>query len=265
LLRPGLSFRLERHGRVAAAETCRAVWWRRPETPEPPDGATAPLWEAVRDQWRAFLRGLASVPGPHWVSHPDAIARAELKSTQLAEARRVGFDVPETVWTNDREVVSEALGSAGVVKSVATAYWEEGADARFVFARRMRSADVPPARRVAQQPVAVQPEIESKLDVRLTIIGDRVFAAQLREPSSQLDWRLETGVEWVGHRLPTEVAEQARRLVAALGLRFAGIDLLRVQDRYVFVELNPNGEWGWLQKAGLPLAAAMSDELIGSR
>ena len=52
-------------------------------------------------------------------------------------------------------------------------------------------------------------------------------------------------------------------LVHELGLRFAAIDLLAdVDGRHWFLELNPNGEWGWLQQqAGLPLADALADEL----
>lgn len=65
----------------------------------------------------------------------------------------------------------------------------------------------------------------------------------------------------MAHELPAAIAEQAIALVRALGLRFAGIDLILSREHYVFVELNPNGEWGWLEKAGLPLAAALADEL----
>ena len=31
-----------------------------------------------------------------------------------------------------------------------------------------------------------------------------------------------------------------------------------------FLELNPNGEWGWLQRAGLPIAAALAEVLTGA-
>jgi D-alanine-D-alanine ligase-like ATP-grasp enzyme len=52
--------------------------------------------------------------------------------------------------------------------------------------------------------------------------------------------------------------------VRRLGLRFGGIDLLVDADgRHWFCELNPNGEWGWLQAAGLPIADAVALELAG--
>lgn len=36
------------------------------------------------------------------------------------------------------------------------------------------------------------------------------------------------------------------------------------QDGYVLVDVNPNGQWAWLQEAtGLPIAAAIVEELTG--
>jgi glutathione synthase/RimK-type ligase-like ATP-grasp enzyme len=262
-LQPGRGFTLSSGVRSIKSSSCAGVWWRRPETPAAADGVDDGVWEAVREQWRALLRGLATVPGPQWVSNPEALHRAESKALQLAEASVIGFEIPETVWTNDLAVAADALADGGVVKSVATAYWE-GESAFFVFARRMSAAELPAATRLAQQPVALQAEIGPKVDVRVTVIGERVFAAALHTASLALDWRLEKPSSWRPHMLPDAVAERARMLVARLGLRFGAIDLAMIDEhRYVFIELNPNGEWGWLQKSGLPLAAAIADELTG--
>lgn len=217
----------------------------------------------MREQWWSFFRSLATVPGPRWVSDPDSIARAESKAAQLTAARAVGLVTPETIWTNDHEEGSSFLAEheIGVVKSVATAYWEENETAHFVFARPVSAFDLPAADALALAPVVLQERVSPKQDVRVTVIGDRAFAARLDPPATELDWRLENAGEWVAHDLPSAVAERATALVRALGLRFAGIDLILSREHYVFVELNPNGEWGWLEKAGLPLAAALAEEL----
>jgi hypothetical protein len=52
-------------------------------------------------------------------------------------------------------------------------------------------------------------------------------------------------------------------MVGRLGLRFAAIDLLETDDGYVFLELNPNGQWLWLElMTGVPLAAMLCDLLL---
>jgi glutathione synthase/RimK-type ligase-like ATP-grasp enzyme len=63
--------------------------------------------------------------------------------------------------------------------------------------------------------------------------------------------------------VPTDVAKRCRTLVERFGLRFGAVDLAVGSDGvYWFLELNPNGEWGWLQRAGLPIAEALADTLL---
>ena len=49
-----------------------------------------------------------------------------------------------------------------------------------------------------------------------------------------------------------------------LGLRFGAIDLILTPDgRYVFLEINPNGAWLWMQRTtGLPIGEAICDVLM---
>jgi len=53
-------------------------------------------------------------------------------------------------------------------------------------------------------------------------------------------------------------------LVARLGLRFGAIDIIVTpDDRYVFLEINPNGQWLWIEEeTGLPIRDAICTELM---
>ncbi|MCZ3387408.1 MAG: hypothetical protein LH630_10710 [Actinomycetia bacterium] len=51
-----------------------------------------------------------------------------------------------------------------------------------------------------------------------------------------------------------------------MSLEFGAIDLALNGDGYSFLEINPNGEWGWLQKTvGLPIAETLVDLLTEGR
>jgi glutathione synthase/RimK-type ligase-like ATP-grasp enzyme len=65
--------------------------------------------------------------------------------------------------------------------------------------------------------------------------------------------------------LPAPVSSLCVELVCRLGLRFGAIDLILTPDgRYVFLEINPNGQWYWLEEiTGIPLAETMCDLLTG--
>jgi glutathione synthase/RimK-type ligase-like ATP-grasp enzyme len=79
-----------------------------------------------------------------------------------------------------------------------------------------------------------------------------------------VDWRtLKDEVQFVEDVLPEHIEELCHSYVAQNGLVFGAIDLVKVDDEFVFLEINPNGEWGWLQKPwGVPIAENLTDYLI---
>ncbi len=259
---------LSRGERALRSDECVGVWWRRPEVPV--DAATGPARDVIGDQWRAFIAALAVAKGPTWVSEPTNIRAAEEKARQLREARSVGFSVPETLLTNDsdeaRTFVERWHGGA-VVKSVASAWWEDAGQARFVYASLVTVDKLPTPERLASAPVCLQQPISPKRDIRVTVVGDTAFAAvrdvSLADPEQPIDWRRARDQPWSVYTLPDEIAKACCALVKRFRLRFSGIDLALDSEGHLwFLELNPNGEWGWLQRAGLPIAEALADTLL---
>ena len=52
--------------------------------------------------------------------------------------------------------------------------------------------------------------------------------------------------------LPRPIESRIRRILKSYGLRFAAIDMLRdFHGQYYFLEINPNGQWAWLDMAGV--------------
>ena len=66
------------------------------------------------------------------------------------------------------------------------------------------------------------------------------------------------------HALPKKIATACVDLTAALGLCFGAIDLLVTPDgRYVFLEINPNGQWAFIEEfTGLPISDAIAGLLV---
>lgn len=263
---PGRRWEMIDHlGRSARSDEVSGVWWRRPEPPVPPvDFASDDEQAAFVAQWQALLESLASVPGPRWISLPAAIRTAEDKALQLATAARLGFNVPATTWAN---VAPELNGLAAmVVKPVTTAAWTDEDGPAFVFAQLVEVHELPAPEELSIMPVAFQDPVLPKRDVRVTVVQDSVLAAVplgRDDASAPLDWRLQPDRQWVAYELSDDTQERCRTLVSALGLRFGGIDLAIDDDGTAwFLELNPNGEWGWLaEQAQLPIVERLCDVL----
>ena len=56
-------------------------------------------------------------------------------------------------------------------------------------------------------------------------------------------------MEWTKATLPADVKRRVFQLLERLGLVSGALDFIVTPDgRHVFLEVNPAGEWGWLER-----------------
>ncbi|MFJ4406947.1 MULTISPECIES: ATP-grasp ribosomal peptide maturase [unclassified Streptomyces] len=255
--------RLRTRSRTADLARVRAVYWRRPEWPafshlRPDDARFAAA------HVRFGLGGLLyAMDGPLWVNHPQRIAAADYKPAQLALAQRLGLAVPATLITNDPDEAREFI--AGIRGDVLfktlrwTPYVRDGVPVTG-WAEPVSADEVDESVRVA--PHLFQARVEKAADVRVLVVGRRTFAVRIQ--SGLLDWRKDySALTYTVERLPEEVAKALHLYLECLGLVSGSFDLAvdRAGD-YWWLELNPNGQWGWLAtETGLPMSSAFADLL----
>src|SRR5436309_7528794 len=82
------------------------------------------------------------------------------------------------------------------------------------------------------------------------------------DEKSRLDWRGGDPDHEI-FTLPEQVEASIHRLMNSFGLNFASLDMIVTPEgEFVFLELNPNGQWLWLElELGVPLVASMADLL----
>lgn len=256
-------------GRISLDEIA-SIYYRRPVQPRLPDGTPPGLADWMESEVRRAWGGLlASHPGIRWVNHPLAVSGASYKPEQLARAKRIGLAVPDTLITTDPQkaadfctehdwrVVAKPVGHGEILGATA-------ADDRIVYTNRIPREAASRLGRVANCPTLLQCEILKDVDVRVTVVEREVVAVALHSqerPVSIIDCRRDNmaGMRYSLITLPAELASALADLVASYGLLYAAIDLVRDQDgRYWFLELNPAGQWAWLEQvADAPISAAI--------
>ena len=67
--------------------------------------------------------------------------------------------------------------------------------------------------------------------------------------------------------LPSKIEVALMKLMRESGLVFGAHDLIETPDRkFVFLETNPAGQWGWLEVSlGLPIGESVATFLLGSQ
>jgi len=261
------------HHRVAFKDIC-AAWYRRSRNlfGQPTSMTSERLDQYVRGQSNATLAAVCDGLQTLWVSHPARLRRAEVKALQLVNASKAGLKTPNTLISNDPERAGGFVSALGDTECAIKPLIAMGVTDEDGY--RLPLTTTLPAGHaldsVALAPNMFQPYVDKALELRVVVIGDRIFCASIDSQAhevSRKDWR---AGDWRGTELkqkvfwlPDDVQAAIRRLMHSFELNFASMDMiLTPRDEFVFLELNPNGQWLWLElDLGLPLVASMADLL----
>ncbi|ELV2845575.1 hypothetical protein QNZ47_004388 [Enterobacter cloacae] len=227
----------------------KSVWFRQPVFLRNTPGRSIDINEQLSlSQWNAFLRGLMVFDKAYWMNWPQATYAAESKPYQLIIAKKIGFSVPQTIISNS--LGFEKLPSTKfIIKSMDTVLLKENDDCYFTYTSKANPADFT-LDKTKQAPITFQEYIEDKLDIRVTIVGSKVYAVAIKSNGNAIsdDWRTlkKEDLEYVDIELPVRIKKLCIEYVKLLGLNYGAIDFIKTKDEYIFIEINPTGEWGWL-------------------
>lgn len=222
--------------------------------------------QLYRSQWAAFLRNLVLFDNAEWLNNPIDTFRAENKMLQLKYAERIGMKYPHTLLLNSIENIGLNREKDYIIKSLDTVLLRQGNKEAFVYSSVITGKELMKSE-FAVAPVIIQEYLYPKVDLRVTVIGEKVFAVKIVKKGIGIagDWRKEKdNVDFIEFDLPIDINKKCIKIVNNLGLAFGGVDLILHNGIYYFIEVNPTGEWAWLvNRAGLKIDKAICDYLLG--
>ena len=147
-------------------------------------------------------------------------------------------------------------------------FWQDGEEYS-VFTSALTAEHLDSLDDARWTPSIYQERVPKDVDVRVTFVGDKVFAAAIHsqtDPAASVDWRKTENPDLPHSRmdLPNLLIDQLRQLMTRLNLTFGCIDLVKTPDGgYVFLEVNPSGQWLWLDdQLDFGISAAVADWLV---
>lgn len=272
-------------GEMISTEDVRVVWYRRTRC-NPPAGQTGNrhLFEYSFEEYVGFFKNLwIALRHAKWMDNPAQVHHLQdHRLEQYRHAIQVGLEVPTTYYTNDGCVPISVLKEQGqiAVKPIARAYIgtsspEEGTAGlplKGILTRVVRPGDFSEEQLTVScqnTPIQFQAYVKKEIEIRLTIVGNKLFPCEIHSQKSERtkhDWRRYDfkNVEHRSSKLPQEVEVKVLRFMKSVNLAFGAMDLIRTPDgRYVFLEVNPAGQWHWVEIiTKMPISEAISDWLI---
>jgi hypothetical protein len=247
-----------------------AVWYRRALYPLASIGDSYAERAFVAGELRHLAFGMVWNPDILWVNPIDKVYVAEHKIHQLVTAKRLGFAVPRTIVSSDvkeLQAFAKSNPEGTICKPIYHGLFVDGPDSYSVYTRQVSAKDFD-GNEVLDCPVLLQEKVSRQCDLRVTFIGKHCFTAAVRTPSPTVDWRDPAANATF---LPAEIAPaleaKCRKMLSSLGLQYGAFDFIRRPDgEDVFLEVNPTGEWAWLENSlGFPMRRAFIDLFYGGQ
>lgn len=181
------------------------------------------------------------------------------KPYQAQQIQEAGFKVPDSLITNDPDLVRDFLRAHKqiIYKSISSIR---------SIVKKVDEKDLDRLHSIRWCPTQFQKFIEGT-NVRVHTVGDKVFPAEII--SSTVDYRyahLEGNQEQIrAIELSDEWSEKCVKLSRAFGLEFAGIDLKVTPDNEVYCfEVNPGPAYSYYEHyTGQPIAKEVARYLAG--
>lgn len=254
----------------------RSVWIRhtqvaadqRERIHEDYQGAVATQSALVLAAWLTVLPCFQLDPLPVLNAAPDGLGQLQL-------ARACGLEVPRSLIGNDVQKAAEFLDACkngAIIKFFASSASKVliNGEYRYLPTQRVTPELRQNLARLALCPMVLQEEVPKYRELRITVVGRKVFAAAVDPRGSKLgevDWRqdkelVKTFVPW---DLDPKVETSLLKMMDRMGMNFGTCDIIVTPEgRHVFLEINTISFFDFIEDCtGMPISRAVADLLTG--
>lgn len=263
-LKHKISFSTKKEAKIAIDGISHfdSVWFRRVKVPTISFSSFEEN-DFYNKDYQSFFSNLWNTLSTNkWLSNPNNIYKAENKIFQLSIAQKLGFSIPNTVISSDPEEIEQFSienGEKVIIKPLYRSRFLADGEEKIIFTSNLKTNHLVNDSFISF-PMIFQNEIEKEYELRVTVVGEEVFAAKVdsqNDLDTKLDWRRKT-LKFQAYNLPIEIQELSVKLLKELGLGFGAIDIIKSKEGYVFLEINPNGQWVWIENdTGLKISDAI--------
>lgn len=206
-----------------------------------------------------------------WIDNPWSVMKAEDKIYQLNTAIDLGFNVPDTLISSNPERVSNFYRKHNkkiIVKMLRCSPMND----KVIYTNVVTDKYMERIDSVRMSPSIFQEIVEKEYELRITVVGDKIFPVKVDsqiDSSTSIDWRRkpklnDTELKMSAVEIPADICEKIQLFMEKMNLHFGCIDMaVTPEGKYIFFEINPNGQWYFVQlKTHIPIAKAIAKMLI---
>jgi glutathione synthase/RimK-type ligase-like ATP-grasp enzyme len=247
-------------GKIHKLSDFSAVWFRKNLHSNLTSALTGKnLSQATKESTAAKNAVLYALESIFWFDSPFDILRAENKQLQLILAKQCGLIIPNSLLSNSPIAVKSFYHqeNGNIISKMLTPLTNFMKSTKsFVYTSKVEEKHLANLDGLKYSPMQFQQEIQKEYELRVIYVDGNYFTGKIATSAitddKKPDWRRAKQEDffWETYQLPESICQKIDVLMKKLSLNFGALDIIRsTNGDYVFLEVNPCGEWGMLQKA----------------
>lgn len=222
----------------------KAIYYRKPSLPDLSKYEKRYHGMISRDII-SIINGIVDSFSGTVITKPSILRKCDNKIYQLLTAKKYGFTVPDSVICNDTEYIKINKSYKQIIKPITLGKLNYGSYVECYPTSILKELQED----ISLNFVYVQNYVDKLYEVRLTVILNDIYAVRI-DTDNKIDWRL----DYENHKYsliqcPEYVKEACKKIMFSYQLVFCIFDfIVNFNNEWIFLEINPNGQWLWLEK-----------------
>lgn len=241
------------------SNTTLSIYYRKHTFPDTSDFAPE-YRRIINSDILAIIDGLANSFSGVVLTKPYLLRQAENKIFQLIYAKSHSILMPKSfIGNNDHW---KCINDQRIIKPISVGKIETSSGIAIIQTNLMHENDSYDSPELT--PVYIQEYIKKSFEVRITVVDDDFFAVKIVS-DNMIDWRAGNNNQYEIIDIPIEIKKCIKMMMKDFQLRFGAIDyIVDVDGKWYFLEINPNGQWQWLECIlGLSISDSIMNMLLG--
>lgn len=233
-----------------------SIYYRKPRLPNLDEYSDAYKGMIAKDII-SLINGMVDDFQGRVLTKPYILRKTENKAFQLLYAEKKGLFIPKSFVGNSNRRAKDFFNKKSIIKPLTTGKIAVGNVVELYHTSYLGASDED----ISLTPVYFQEYINKQYEVRMTYIDGCFFTVRI-DSEDKLDWRRNyRGLKYEIIDCPPNISGQCKGLLKDFRLNYGAFDfIVDENDRWCFLEINPNGQWLWLEHE---LQMPISEKIIG--
>ena len=244
---------------IVDSESVYSIYYRKPMLPDLRTYDSQYL-VLIQKDIISIINGIADAFHGMVITKPSILRKAENKVFQMIYVDENGWNIPRTYIGNEEKIGDKFIRTMSVIKPLTTGKtfgknrWELYQTNIFKGFKED----------ISLTPIYLQYYVPKQYEARVTIIGREIYVVRI-DTKNKIDWRL----DYPNHKYtmitcPEDIIKKCYQMMKDFDLIFGAFDfIVTPENEWVFLEVNPNGQWLWLEQSlGLDISKKIIDKLI---